>query len=409
MKYIINSNISEKYLWLLLWFFLPLSIRFSSMAIAFLALLIIVKFIIKPFSISKKQLLSISLFFVLFLLFFLSLLTNYIDFSSFWAELQKKLALVFVPIMYLLSKLPSSEIRKYSVRGLLASMLLSGLALFIKFIYLFPTNSIEDVVYHNFTEPLQLGAIYYSLFLFVIIFLLIDERIEPDLKKYRIYLIPFFFLLMMLAASKLFILATIPFLIWQLFKISKIKSSTKLLILLPIILISLVVIYPVGYRIMELKNTNIDIVKQDSYTNVTQFNGLTLRLVQWKFALEILNEHKAWFSGVGISNKQDLLDQKYISSGMYIGSEKPGDRGFLGYNFHNQYIETLVGIGIPGMILILLIFFKAFVSKQLFSLPVYYILVLFFITESVLDRQVGIVFFSLIFTSFINDPTEKKV
>lgn len=408
MKQFLNNNICEKYLWLLIWFLLPISIRFSSMALVFLSLTIIIKYSIKPIPLNKNQIITTSLFIVFFLFFLINLLPDYNNFSSLWNELQKKLALVFVPLMYLLSKLPSTEIRKFSTRGLFAGMFLSGLVLGIRFLYLAPSEKLENIVYHNFTKPLELGAIYYSLYLFAIIFILLDERTEPALKKYRIYLIPFFFFLMMLAASKLFIITTFPFIIWQLIKIKKLEKKKKILVLISTGLIFLILIYPISQRFSDLKNTNLELVHQSSYKTDTQFNGLSLRLIQWKFAFEILNENNAWFFGTGTKNKQNLLNDKYIESGMYIGNSETEDQGYLGYNFHNQYIETLAGLGIFGLIIMIFIMFKGFVSNQFFSLPLYFILILFFITESVLERQVGIVFFCLIFSSFINEFSEPK-
>jgi len=70
------------------------------------------------------------------------------------------------------------------------------------------------------------------------------------------------------------------------------------------------------------------------------FNGLSLRIFIWKAADEIVDERRAWVFGVSAGDSQDLLDEKYYQVGM--------NEGFLGYNFHNEYIETLVSGGIFG-------------------------------------------------------------
>jgi len=274
-----------------------------------------------------------------------------------------------------------------------------------KFLYLLPNNELEALVYHNFTDPLELGAIYYSLLIFAAIFMLLDERVDLVLKKYRAYLIPYFLVLLMLSASKLFVLATLVFLIWHFIKHNKLETKRKRWLALASLLVFILLLFPVSKRFGELKNTDLQLVKQNTYTDTTHFNGLTLRLVQWKFASQIVQEHHSHFFGVGINNKQHLLNQKYIKSGMYTGNPNTEDRGFLRYNFHNQFMENYVGMGIIGVIFMIFIIFNAFVRNQFFSLPLYLILILFFITESVLDRQVGIVFFVLIYSSYLNEST----
>jgi len=47
-----------------------------------------------------------------------------------------------------------------------------------------------------------------------------------------------------------------------------------------------------------------------------------LRLIEWHFALEILNENHAWIQGVSPGDSQDLLNKKYIAAEMYTGDPK---------------------------------------------------------------------------------------
>jgi O-antigen ligase len=74
---------------------------------------------------------------------------------------------------------------------------------------------------------------------------------------------------------------------------------------------------------------------------VRLYNGVSLRIFIWKSAVEILDERRAWVFGVSAGDSQDLLDERYYRVGM--------NEGFLGYNFHNEYIETLVSGGIFGL------------------------------------------------------------
>jgi O-antigen ligase len=75
------------------------------------------------------------------------------------------------------------------------------------------------------------------------------------------------------------------------------------------------------------------------------FNGLSLRVFIWRTADEILQEQREWVFGVSAGDSQDLLDQHYYRVGM--------NEGFLGYNFHNEYIEILVSSGCFGLFVLL--------------------------------------------------------
>ena len=143
----------------------------------------------------------------------------------------------------------------------------------------------------------------------------------------------------------------------------------------------------------------------EKYDYNTAVNGLTLRLIQWRFGIDILNETDAWATGTGPGRSQALLDEKYIEYGLYTGNADLGDSGYLGYNFHDQYIETMVNTGIPGVIILFGMMFLILLRRAemyIFPLPAFIVTAIFFITESALERQAGIVIFTLMLSSLKN-------
>jgi O-antigen ligase len=94
-------------------------------------------------------------------------------------------------------------------------------------------------------------------------------------------------------------------------------------------------------------------VMQNTFTNTTIFNGASIRLLQWKYANEIMREHKAWVLGVTAGDSQDLLNDKYRQANLFMGVPHTRQRGFTDYNFHNQYIETTVRSGLLGLAILL--------------------------------------------------------
>jgi len=162
--------------------------------------------------------------------------------------------------------------------------------------------------------------------------------------------------------------------------------------------IAAVFIIFVGVTNNPIKKRYLDIaerpIKNEPISPGTAFNGVQLRLLQWKFAHQILNENHAWLIGVSPGDAQHLLDKKYIDANMYLGQPGSPDRGFLNYEFHNQYIEQLVQSGIVGLILLL---FSCYALIQL-SIKIrtmeagftVIILLAIFFTESSFQMQNGL-------------------
>jgi O-antigen ligase len=157
---------------------------------------------------------------------------------------------------------------------------------------------------------------------------------------------------------------------------------------------------PVSNRFSDIVKGNLRVTAMEKFNPGMYFNGVQFRLLQWRFTAEILNENRSWLTGVGPGNSQHFIDQKYISTNMYIGEPARGDHGFLGYNTHNEFLETLLQTGVPGLVVLLftcIALIKIAWQKKKRELSfVVALLLAWFFTESVLERQYGI----LIFTFF---------
>jgi O-antigen ligase len=86
---------------------------------------------------------------------------------------------------------------------------------------------------------------------------------------------------------------------------------------------------------------------------------------------------------------------------MYIGDSTQGPdrhiRGFLGYNFHNQYLETTVRSGLLGLAALLAIFVALFAAARRHGTReawfVILIIAVFFIPQAPLTLQNGVFLF----------------
>src|SRR6202008_668872 len=109
---------------------------------------------------------------------------------------------------------------------------------------------------------------------------------------------------------------------------------------------------PVSERFRDIAKGDIKIVTQKSFKEGDYFNGLQFRLLQWRFVAEILTENKRWWPGVSPGDAQTQLGKKYLAKHMYAGDPSTGSRGYLIYNTHNQFLETLLQNGIAGLVVL---------------------------------------------------------
>ena len=153
----------------------------------------------------------------------------------------------------------------------------------------------------------------------------------------------------------------------------------------------------VSNRFLEIRSGEVGIIKHNNFDPGIYFNGLQFRLLQGRFVKEILSEQNAWLSGVS-AEAQKLLDKKYISTNMYIGYKNTTDHGYLGYNTHNQFLESLLQSGIIGLvsfILICLAMIRLATGRKNRVLTItVMILIAYSLNEAVFETQYGITLFT---------------
>ena len=281
--------------------------------------------------------------------------------------------------------------------------------------------------YHPLSQPLSQNAVFYSVYiLFGIVFLLSPDGepviggLSPRLKRaMRIALILFFLGMMILLSSRLMLVILMVILVNIFFRRYSYRQNKRLLIaatavlLLAVGLLSLVD-NPIRDRFREMTDGSLTLVRQDKFVSFQHFSSTETRMLQWRFGLEILNARHAWIFGVSPGDSQDLLDQKYTVTNMFIGNPAEGPnrhgRGFLGFNFHNQYLETLVRSGLVGLALLLTIFVVLLARTREYRIKEAWFIVLtiavFFIPEAPLTLQQGVFLFCFFPLLVLSRPME---
>jgi O-antigen ligase len=262
------------------------------------------------------------------------------------------------------------------------------------------TTDNSNLFYHKLVSPLAHHAVYFSILVFLAIVYLFNR---PGDRKLKIILISFFSVAVFFLSSKLVIVFTLIYLFIMLTR-SKAVIFAVLLAALTITLIFLSK-NPVYERFNEIADKNENLLSREKFDKGQYFDGIQFRALQWKWVPSIIQQEKAWLRGVSAGDAQAKLDSLYVAKNMYTGEEYSGDKGYLGYNTHSQFLESLLQSGLPGVIGLVLIWFSMiFFCTRSRSITTIFITTLFIawsLIESVFETQYGIVMFCL-FPAWVN-------
>ena len=315
-------------------------------------------------------------------------------------ELEKKLSFLLIPLFFSAFDMKSTLPKIMKLVALGASFIATVLLLFAS-LQLYKSAESDVFFYHNLVSVVGGNAIYYSLF-FSIALLFTFELLITD--KKRVYIIPITLLtvVILLLSSKLFtLLLVLIFLYYTLIQVKTIAFKTSLIV---VFIVGLVFSFQkISERFKEIDRTNILETKQ-SINPATTFDGFSLRKELIALGLELQAEHASqMIVGIGPGICQEKLNQKLIDKQFYTGENAQSKSGFYNYNFHNQYLQTLLETGWIGFITLVIMLLTPFliIEKNHWRI-VFFINGLFlfgFLTESFLSRQMGIVSY-LSFNSF---------
>ena len=333
-----------------------------------------------------------------------------------WNSVRIKTGLLFTPLAVYFAPVPVTNL----LRRLLFhySLILAFAALYcigVAFSRYQESGIVTVFFYHSLVTPISQHAIQLSLMvLFGLAFLI--ETIKRNqffvTRVFQLCLIIFLSIFLFMLSSKLVISFYVVYLLYSFLQMLKKNKSSRLVytsfFALGILLVILIftIPNPISRRFYDIVKGNISVVRQDRFKPGDYFNGLQFRLLQWRFVPEILSENNCWWAGVSPGDAQSYLNEKYLSKNMYSGDPARGTRGYLVYNTHNQFLQTLLQTGIVGLVILIVTCFfmlkMATEQKSQFTIFVILILLAWLFTESPFETQYGIViftFFPMLLTS----------
>jgi O-antigen ligase len=350
---------------------------------------------------------------VFFLMQFVSLLLSG-NTEEGWKNISHKSGLIIIPLAVILAGPFNGTMWKYLLRSYCILLAIASLyCFFMAFLYYSDSGNTTLFFYHQLVKPLHQHAIYFSIYVFIALIFLMENLQNKSVmggNKFSIPLIVFFSVLLFFLSSKLVITFYLFYLIY--YSISYIKNNNYrrgvwITIIIAVPLLAGIIFFtrnPVSNRFRDIFKGDLAIVEQEKYNQGVYLNGIQFRLLQWRLVTEILTRHKDWWTGAGAANAQLFLNEEYIEKDMYIGTPERGDIGYRAYNTHNEFLESLLRNGIPGMLAFSLIFFAlikiAWKKKQRSITFIILLLLVYSIVESILETQYGIVLFTF-FPAFL--------
>lgn len=385
---------------------LPYHLRLN----VFFLILLFLNWVIETDYKAKYHELRIDKFFLLSSCFFIWYLIEILFSSNFndaWFSVEKKTAIIIVPMILLSKKILFNNIRSLFFTYLSYSVSIAVLICLTasSYTYLIDHN-LNEFIYHNFAGHIGQSAIYFSLLCMIsagYLQLELANKVEMNntIDYIRLLICSLGILLL---ASKMhiifYLIFSLSILITKIIH-KKLYLYSTLLLIAVLVLTILFTKNPIIKRFNDINIDRISLLSKEKYSPDVYLDGLTQRLLWIKFGTEILEENNAWLVGVSPGNSKELLNQKITNSNLYTGVKNTNDYGYLNLNYHNQFMETLVGTGLIGiLLLILIILYLIYISHISKDWLILYGVLLFgicFLSESILERQIGVVSFSIYF------------
>jgi O-antigen ligase len=364
------------------------------------------------FFVKKTQIKSL-LFncFIFFFLFHILALINSPNIDSGLFEIEKKLSFLVIPIAFSGITFSVKQRNFLLITFVLACLTGSLLCLIQGFYIYLDTNDLSWFYNQKLSGLISMHPVYFSMYLSLAIFIIIDSIMRKNQTiffppKIAFSVIVFFLIFIALLSARMQIITlAIIVLSFSLFYLIFIKFSKRnffLFVLFFIALFASIVFIPINReRFKEAINYNSE------YSIDKQWGGRALRELKWNCSMNVISNN--FLFGVGTGGAQNALEECYNTKG--YGQLLFYDK--VSYNSHNQYFETFITLGIIGLVLFLGIFFFGFLYaiKNNDFLFLSFLILFFFscLTESMLERQNGIVFFTFFACLFYKTPSTKEI
>lgn len=312
------------------------------------------------------------------------------NFTEAFKQLETKAALLLLPLALGTTQILEPNFKQALYRTfVLTNAALSVICLGYAVYQYYAAGTVSYFNYHALTQIIDLHAVYFALYLALSVMLIIQSNLDGHrlLCRKADALLVMLFTLMIILLSALVIIVLLPLVILILVYKKFIKHFSffrQIAAVSGLILSIVILVYLIPYtrnKFERMSLTNYEMGDLDY-----QWNSLSIRMAKWESGWQVINNH--YLIGVGTGDGQDALMASYKEKGFLEGIRN-------NYNSHNQYIETWIMLGLPGIGLLL---YMVWPFRLSFFWGVWMLLIsVSFFTENMLDTQKGVVFFSFFF------------
>ncbi len=403
----LKSNYLSKaslYLLYLSAFLLPLNTHIAVWSLSLFGLLAIVNGILtRSFRQSKKTLLYLGILMMAINICSVFFSDNQ---KEAWFDIQVKLPLLFFPIVFFFAEPYTKHQRFRWLLTFFSSSLLASLIMLFRAVLNYPEYGISSFFYGYFAlfHPTY-QAFYFCFAVITGVYFLIKEK--EYIGKWRpiLMVLTFYFLgiIFLLQSKGAFLSLILVALFLSVYWLKKLKNKwSKLVVVLAFFFGILVVVFQssrVEAMIGDLKSYS-NLTEQERFAKTS---STALRLNIWQCVWEAKNEI-AYF-GVGNGDIKTLLNQKYRQHQMTYALEKH-------LNTHNQYLETFVGQGLLGLLVLLIWLVVACVEsikqRDILKLMFMILLIANFLPEAMLNISAGTLFLGFVFYFLFSETRNLK-
>lgn len=372
--------------------------HFSVLMMIWLAFALVCGFKNKTFSYLKKEWKTLAI-----LSFFAWMYGLYLPFVSDYDEwgksVVKSLPFLVFPVGFILNKdlITSKVLKIFGSLFLLTMLIVNSLGWMDVFSYGFFQAWQENDFYHPmfrslFAEATSLHLPYLGVLstfaaLYAVLRMFQLQKIHPLYILATLYLMGSVYIYSARMALICFFTG-IFFIIWK--KIPKPTLKWGLLAVISGVLLMIFWFSPIKERYTQTVEKEWILPHKGQ-----QPHEVNYRYGVWYCSIDLIKNHP--LTGVGADKVQQKLNECYSQ----FDYESYEDFSKVVYNTHNQYFDQMLKFGVFGLIAFCLVLFY-FVPNNTLLYQIFIITVfLSFLTENLLDRQIGVVFVSLFNTILV--------
>jgi len=317
------------------------------------------------------------------------------------SHIEMKLSMLAFPLIFAFAdnKFDKKKIEKvllfYAISMCLVSLTSLGYA-FYRYLYhqhIYKQN-IFFFYYSDLVQPFDFSPSYYSMYvsfaaLVLLIFILTNYAVlKPSQRALLVLAIVFLTGFNVLMSARMPLIAFFLLFGFILIKRIRVRSMTGygVLILSVVCLFSFLALnkYTIR-RIFTMDKLTYTIDNPD----FKAWNAVTIRVAIWKTNSRLIADN--WLFGVGRGDADKKILEAYKENRYFYALNER-------YNLHNQYLQTMLSVGLIGLIFLLMIGWLglnlAFREGNWYLIAFLILVLLCFITEAVLARLKGVLFFS---------------